>query len=182
MPDHDTLSAVQKRFVQYVDYDGPIPTHRPDLGACWLWRGARYWNSGGGYGGFWLNGHTRLAHRVAYQLWVGPIPQGLHLDHICHNGSSCPGGDSCAHRRCVNPQHLEPVTREANVLRGHGITAKNLVKTHCPANHPLTPENTYVYRGKRSCRRCHALREIVRKTRLRSPNNSQSSEAVLNSR
>ena len=166
MPNQYTSPAVLQRFLQYVDKHGPVQPHRLDLGPCWVWTGALYWKSGLGYGGFWWNGHSRLAHRVAYQLLRGPIPGNLTLDHLCHNGSSCISGRSCEHRRCVNPWHLEPVSRGTNVLRGNGITAKNVLKTHCPAGHPFTSENTYVFRKKRSCRRCHTNRENARRSKL----------------
>jgi len=64
---------------------------------------------------------TRLAHRIAYQLVVGPIPDGLVLDHLCHTRDpDCADNANCPHRRCVNPAHLEPVTRRENIARGRG--------------------------------------------------------------
>lgn len=96
-----------------------------------------------GYGRFWCNGKTLLAHRVAWELDHGPVPAGLQLDHLCRN------------RGCVNPVHLEPVSLKTNVLRGAGITATNLKKTHCVRGHPLAGSSLYVTKsGHRTCRTC----------------------------
>ena len=112
---------------------------------CWLWPTV---NARTGYGSIRVAGRgsrMALAHRVSYELHVGPIPEGLHLDHLCRN------------RGCVNPEHLEPVTCRENILRGVGFAATNAVKTHCPAGHPLDGANLYVCpRGTRKCRACRA--------------------------
>jgi hypothetical protein len=124
---------------------------------CWLWKGTILYT---GYGQRSLGGGVaKLAHRLAYELSVGPIPRGMKLDHTCHNqDKTCPGGWSCAHRRCVNPAHLEVVTQRENVLRGFGIAARNVQKTHCKHGHEFTEENTYktIVRGnpKRECWTC----------------------------
>jgi len=91
---------------------------------CWLWTAVVTPNGYGQIGtdesGQW---RMRYAHRVAYALYVGPIPQGLHLDHLCHtNDKSCKAGSKCLHRRCVNPEHLEPVTPLENQRRAHPPT------------------------------------------------------------
>ncbi|AWJ93400.1 HNH endonuclease (plasmid) [Azospirillum baldaniorum] len=89
-----------------------------------------------------------LAHRVAYEMAYGPIPEGLHIDHLCRN------------RRCVNPEHLEAVTVLENTLRGAlGIVtrAKASLQTHCKRGHPFSPENTGIdHRGHRFCRACQS--------------------------
>lgn len=83
---------------------------------CWIWQ--RSVNDDG-YGHLGRNGKTVGAHRVFYEEANGPIPEGLDLDHLCHSrDKSCPGGRSCLHRRCVNPDHMEPVVRAVNVQRG----------------------------------------------------------------
>jgi hypothetical protein len=90
-----------------------------------------------------LNGKPRYGHRVAYEALVGPIPQGLCIDHLCRN------------RACVNPDHLEPVTNRVNILRGETIMAANAAKTHCVRGHEYTPENTLI-NAKTGTRRCAA--------------------------
>ena len=108
---------------------------------CWLWTGA----TKNGYGAVYVGaGRSEPAHRVAYQLLVGPIPVGLVLDHLCRN------------RRCVNPEHLDPVTHATNILRGTGYSARNAAVTHCPQGHAYDETNTYLHpmRGQRNCRAC----------------------------
>jgi hypothetical protein len=105
---------------------------------CWLWTGNRNPN---GYGRF--GKPVQYAHRVAYEAMVGPIPDGLTLDHLCRI------------RHCVNPAHLEPVTAAVNTMRGTSPTVANTKKTHCPAGHPYDERNTAVRGGKRACRECN---------------------------
>jgi hypothetical protein len=87
------------------------------------------------------------AHRVAYELLVGPIPDGMHLDHLCRTPA------------CVNPAHLEPVTPRVNSLRGVSFSAVNATKETCPAGHPYSADNTYLSPTKRNrlCRTCQAV-------------------------
>lgn len=125
-----------------------------DPGGCWLMDG----HLRNGYALMRdAEGRQRDAHRVVYEEYVGPIPEGLQLDHVCHTlAKDCAGGHSCPHRRCVNPAHLEPVTHRENALRGVSFSAANAVKTHCANGHEYTPENTY-YRTPthRVCRICN---------------------------
>jgi len=113
---------------------------------CWLWCGGL---DSRGYGQLGVDGVTLRAHRVAYEAYVGPIPEGLELDHLCRE------------RRCVNPDHLEPVTRSVNVRRGLAPevnAARNLAKTHCPHGHPYEGDNVRVHpNGGRSCRTCDRI-------------------------
>lgn len=115
---------------------------------CWLWAGKL---NNRGYGVLPVGrrslceARTALAHRFAYELLVGPIPEGLQLDHLCRV------------RHCVNPAHLEPVTPRENTRR-----AAPANKTHCKYKHKFTPENTYRQptTGRRCCDECRRLRNI----------------------
>ncbi|KKK77211.1 hypothetical protein LCGC14_2855900, partial [marine sediment metagenome] len=90
-------------------------------GDCWPWTA---YTDKKGYGKFGLwAGKTVYAHRWAYAQEYGPIPDGLGLDHICHNESDCAEGNNCLHRRCVLPAHLRTATARANVLAGKTLPA-----------------------------------------------------------
>lgn len=129
----------------------------PGPGGCLLFTGNL---SNRGYGQISVDGTPTLAHRAMYELTVGPIPAGMNLDHTCHNrDAACMGGDGCVHRRCINVEHLEPVTGPENTRRGKSW-AINGSKTHCLRGHPFTDENTYVWHGRRDCRACN--RELKR--------------------
>ena len=114
-------------------------------GGCWEWQGAL---STAGYGRIaWAHAPHKMTyasvHRVLYTVDVGPIPKGLDLDHLCRV------------RRCVNPEHLEPVSRSENLLRGDTVPARRAAVTRCPRGHEYSPENTLVSRrGQRSCKEC----------------------------
>ena len=108
-----------------------------------------------GYGRRSVGGKWVLAHRGAYEEARGPVPKGLVIDHVCHNESDCIGGDTCPHRRCVNPLHLEAVPQRLNVLRGKTIPAANVAKESCPQGHPYDDHNTYRLGARRHCRPCH---------------------------
>lgn len=116
---------------------------------CWLWRG---YIAPNGYGQIGMSNPRRVeyAHRAAYELLVGPIPEGMQLDHLCRT------------RACVRPDHLEPVTQRENLLRGEGVTAAHARKTHCPKGH----EYDAVHDGRRACRTCAREREAAK---LRDP-------------
>ncbi|MEU3990139.1 HNH endonuclease signature motif containing protein [Streptomyces platensis] len=110
-----------------------------------------------GYGAFSQGGKQRPAHRVAYEMFVGPIPDGAHIDHVCHNRDlTCQGGNTCMHRRCVNPEHLEPVTILENLRRSPLVPYGAPPREACPQGHALTEDNTYIHPsdGTRKCRKC----------------------------
>jgi hypothetical protein len=95
-------------------------------------------------------------HVWAYTALVGPVDNGMQVDHRCHTDAvvrgACEGGESCQHRRCANPDHLELVTGSENTLRQRHA---NRGKTECPKGHPLSGENLVVWKdGKRRCREC----------------------------
>lgn len=129
---------------------------------CWIWTGERGRSHGvlSGYGYFTADKKRYQAHRWIYAHFNGAIPAGLTIDHVCHNqDATCPGGPSCTHRECVNPEHLEAVPNRTNVLRGKGSAAERARQTHCKRGHPLTTENTRVNRrGHRVCRVCERER------------------------
>lgn len=106
---------------------------------CWTWNGSRTSN---GYGRVRRVQKLWSVHRYVYELLLGPVPEGLVLDHLCRN------------RACCNPAHLEPVTFRENVLRGEGPAALHARKTHCLRGHALTAENLIPGRGYRQCRIC----------------------------
>ena len=120
-------------------------------GDCWLWRGHR---SKKGYGTTTYQGIGMNAHRVAWLRSGRFVADGLTLDHLCRN------------RKCINPEHLEPVPQRENVLRGDTLPAANLRKTTCRNGHPYSTENT-IHRTDHSrvCRRCNRERNRRYKAR-----------------
>ena len=106
-------------------------------------------HNGVGYGTLSIdrNGRKVLAHRFSYEWHRGPIPDGLTIDHLCRN------------TLCVNPAHLEAVTKRENTLRGTAPTAVNAAKTHCTRGHPLSGENLRLTPdGWRVCLECRRRR------------------------
>jgi HNH endonuclease len=109
---------------------------------CWLWTG---YVDPAGYASIRVGGGGSAeltVQRAAYQLFVGPIPEGLTIDHLCRV------------RHCANPEHLEAVTMRENTLRGDTLPARNAAKTHCLRGHPFDEANTGFQPGGRYCLTC----------------------------
>lgn len=134
--------SVEERFWSKVDIAAPAD--------CWRWLA---YIAPTGYGNFRIDGRPHPAHRVAYRLHVGEIPDGLVIDHLCRN------------RTCVNPDHLEPVTNRENVVRGVAAEVNRdrmLARTHCKNGHEFSPENTSTdNRGRRRCKACHRANQAA---------------------
>jgi hypothetical protein len=124
---------------------------------CWLWEGGiNEW----GYGQFWVGGtRKKMAHRVSYELYIGPIPEGLTIDHLCRVPA------------CVNPAHMEVVTVAENILRGTGPSANYARRTHCENGHPFVAGNVRHRGGSngRRCVTCEHARDVARKKPWRRP-------------
>lgn len=112
---------------------------------CWIWQRA----TEKGYARFDIAGRATRVHRASYEAHVGPIPEGLVIDHLCRVTA------------CVNPTHLEPVTNAENVRRGNGpavAAARMKAKTHCPKGHEYAPDNLMKRAdGWRQCRECSRI-------------------------
>ncbi len=133
------LLHLPAQFWKSVDKNGPIPKHYPELGPCWLWTGLLDRN---GYANRTSIGTDKdYPHRFAYRAFVGPIPQGLEIDHLC-----------CV-RHCVNPRHLEAVTHPLNMERAQQL------RTHCAWGHPLSGDNLSIIGGRRVCKACNTRRQ-----------------------
>jgi HNH endonuclease len=124
----------------------------PNTG-CWLWTlGARHW----GYGALVKNGRSHPAHRLSYEIFVGPIPDGMTIDHLCRVPA------------CVNPDHLEAVTMEVNNLRRRRELFGR-PQTHCIYGHPFSGDNVRIAKnGHRTCKKCDARRQRVHQAQKRS--------------
>lgn len=151
-PIRRTADSIEERILEKVSPE-------PNTG-CWLWTG---YTNGAGYGVLEIKDQPFRAHRLSYELFIGPIPEGLTLDHLCRV------------RCCVNPHHLEPVTIGDNVLRGDARTVSRARRafnvstiTHCANGHEWTDVNTSYYSsGSRRCLTCcrEHCREYYRKNR-----------------
>ncbi len=146
-PDHLSSSLPRtalQRFFEKVVFSS---------GGCWLWTGAKnkpLEQIDQAYGSFRVDGKTVLPHRWLYETCVGPIPDGLQLDHLCRT------------RLCTNFDHVEPVTHRENCLRGFGASGINARKTHCPQGHPYDATNTIRYKTRRICRTCYNRLQLRR--------------------
>lgn len=132
--------SVEEYFWYRVDFSGK----------CWIWTKAK---DSSGYGTLAWRGKTRGAHRVAFKLAYGYLPdKNYQLDHLCRN------------RLCVRPSHLEIVTSRQNTLRGSGLSAIYARRSHCSRGHLYTETNTlwHVTKGRRPARRCKECRKLKR--------------------
>ena len=136
---------------------------RGDPTECWPWQAGV---SSTGYGQFHPSKHEQgTAHAFSYRLAHGDVPDGMVIDHECHNRDlACPGGSTCVHRLCVNPHHLTTRSNQSNLEAGPRFNGK---KTHCPRGHEYTPENTRLqvrpHTTSRKCIACQRDRDANRK-------------------
>jgi hypothetical protein len=161
---HGWVKGRPVRFVRGHHSRPATPEYIVDQNGCWIWQRALR----NGYGvAREPAGGQGPAHRIFYERFVGPIPEGLQLDHICRTPA------------CVNPEHLEPVTLQENVRRGLAPSAVNARKRFCIRGHELTEDN--IYRPprephKRACRECIRIRSLARSAHENRPRQEQTHE------
>lgn len=132
------LTSLEDRLMKKVSLSSAVS-------GCWIWTG--YVNKAG-YGMYGVNYKRQMAHRISYELFVGPIPKYLELDHLCRV------------RNCINPLHLEAVTCRENLRRSPiCMSTIRANKTHCLNGHAFDEANTYKHNGHRWCRKCHLMRQ-----------------------
>lgn len=151
----------RERFWAKVVKNGPLPDFTDPLVTapntpCWTWTAAHHRDNK--YAVFVppppRKGKTAQAHRIMYMEVLGPVADGMHIDHMCRN------------RGCVNPDHLRCVTHRENLLAGDTVVAKRAAVTHCPKGHEYTPENTTLSRrNQRHCRACRRARQAAYRER-----------------
>jgi hypothetical protein len=152
------MKTLEERFWEKV---GP----HDDPNSCWLWAASNQGNGNGKlkYGVFagrrGPKGHMVLAHRFVYELYHGPIPKGLTIDHVKARG--------CTSTLCVNPAHLEAVTMKENLYRGCHPWERFSRRTHCPKGHPYDEKNTYIERARNGTRRRHCRVCALNRTHIR---------------
>lgn len=161
----DPLAVAWERGNPQANFWAKVDRRGPE--ECWPWLA---YKDPDGYGHFAVPVNGRQndtpAHRYAYELEVGLIPDGHHIDHTCHNKDrDCPAGVRCLHRRCCNPAHLEPVLPGENIRRapvspGQRRAVSQRAKTHCPKGHPYNEVNTRIEGGEKRLRRCRSCERM----------------------
>ena len=136
--------SIEERFWVNVNKNGPVPQHQKNLGRCWIWTGTK------GTKGYGLIRETDAgirtltrAHRLAYRMFVGPIPPDYDVHHVCEN------------RGCVRPHHLIPLTRRAHIRISNGPAGINARKVYCKRGHHLSGKHLRrLSDGRRMCVTC----------------------------
>lgn len=142
------------RIYPLTDTKNRLLNKMAQINGCWIWQGTERKNGYGGAGkrlsrGKWS---TVSAHRLSYETFVGPIPKGLTIDHLCRT------------KLCINPDHLEAVSQKVNNFRAPNYVGN---RTHCPSGHEYSAENTNTSSNRRRCLTCHRLRESQRRLILK---------------
>jgi len=145
------MLAPEYRFMNKIDRSG-AETFAGE--PCWVWMGTMW---GANYGSFSMKRKRILAHRWAYAHFVGPIPEGFQIDHLCRV------------TRCVNPAHLEAVTPRENTLRSESPSAKRARQTLCTRGHPFDATQP---KGRR-CNECTNITARARSAARRQQSQSQ---------
>lgn len=122
--------------------------HVEKTATCWLWKGGRT-GTNQEYGAHSFRNQLHTAHRWSYILFIGPVTDEIVVDHKCLN------------TLCVNPEHLQLLTSWES-LQKRPLMRKNV--SECKNGHPYTNDNSYYYQGNKQCRRCHANRELNRRS------------------
>jgi hypothetical protein len=155
-----TAEQLSRLFWAKIDRQGPQ--------GCWLWTGRTLPT---GYGQARFAGRHWYSHRLSFELHKGPIPDGLHIDHLCRV------------RACCNPEHLDAVTCKVNVHRSPiAPAALNALKTHCGRGHEFTEANTIPRKRGRSCRICARWRQRVKEAEARGVQAETAPPVTLNTR
>lgn len=164
-PKRGRVKGQPHRFIRGHNARTDAPKWKIRANGCWFWLGRP---TPQGYAMTWFRGKSVKAHRAVYITMKGAVPDGLGLDHLCHNADlTCSGGPTCLHRRCVNPDHLEPVSILPNIRRSKNTNAG---KTRCHRGHPFDEGNTLIVKTPwgdvgRQCRTCSRERAAIYRAR-----------------
>jgi hypothetical protein len=126
--------------------------------SCWNWQGSL----SGGYSMYSVNRTTYHVHKFIFELFMHPVPKGMHLHHKCHN------------KACVNPWHLEVLSPREHVRKGNNPCGINMRKKFCAHGHPFNGRNVHIYTGRgwieRRCRKCESIRKLEKYYKLKGLN------------